>query len=228
MSALKEFRDKIIRYGLESLNLFYANYDGIVLDNDDPEKRGRLKVSCPAVWHNNGFNKWVQPRGVFAGKGFGFHAMPEEGDTVTVNFANGDPNYPRWEYGWWVKDGAIEQAGKGVYVFSSPKGHVWVVDDNEGSIYFSYKGGKAIEIAGNAIHLGTVGGASQPAVLGNTLEEFLNEFISDLGNISAITVVTPSGPGTTNPITTSPNWAALVAKWNLKWQEIKSGVVNLD
>ena len=83
---------------------------------------------------------------------------------------------------------------------------------------------KVINISDDGISLGTEGTSAEPAVLGDTLEELLNSFITELGKISAIT--TPAGPS--GPISGSPQWATLVQKFKTDWATFKSKLVTLD
>lgn len=225
MNAFAEFKTKLIRFGLEYFGLFYGVYEGVIVSNDDPERRGRLQIICPAVWGTDkNVKTWVSPRGMFAGKGIGFHAIPENGDTVYVTFKYGNPDYPLWEYGWFIKDGAIEEAGKGVYVMATAKGHIWVVDDNNDTVYFTVKGGKTVEITKTKVNIGKKGGTMEPAVLADKLESFLKEYTLDIGNLGGIVTST----GITSTINTSPGYAAFKLKWETKWKDFKSQVVNLE
>jgi len=159
--------------------------------------------------------------------------MPEKDDNIWITFRNGKADFPLWEFGWWTKDNAIEKAGQGVYVFTTPAGHLWLVDENDETIYFSYKGGKSIEITKDYINLGTIGGASEWAVLGETLQGKLEEICDEIDNLctasTAITVPTAMGPSGT-PInsaqftTVQGKIVAIKAVLN----EILSKVVKLD
>ena len=184
MNAFAKFKHNLLRSGLEFFGLYYSVYDGKVIDNVDPENKGRLKISCPKVWGNDTeVNKLVTPRGIFSGKKIGFHAMPQIGDVIWITFRNGHPDYPLWEYGWWVNDGQIELAAKDIYVFATPKGHVWVIDESKDTIFFSFKDGKTIEITGDNINLGTLGGSAEPAVLGDKNAQLNKDEITEIENL---------------------------------------------
>lgn len=201
MSAFLNFKEDFISKGLEWFGLFYGTYEGVVVDNDDKENRGRLIVQCPAVWgEDENVKIWALPRGVYAGKKTGFHAMPEKGDTIWITFRGGKSEYPLWEYGWWLQNNSIEIAKKGVYVIATPKGHTFVIDENNNNIYLSFKNGKTIEIKGNKISLGTLGGSAEKAALGDTLKDKLNDLCTQIENLcaacEALIVVTPAGNST--------------------------------
>ena len=233
MKTYLEFIQNLLHWGLEHFGLWYGSYRGTVVDNNDPENRGRLQISVPDVWGQNTVDIWVQPKGIFAGNKIGFHAMPQEGDTIWVGFEYGKPERPYWSYGWWVTDGSIPIAQKDVYVFATPKGHLWVVDEVKETMYFSYAGGKAIEINKSNINLGTVGGAAEPALLGKTTHDLLDAYFGhceDWADQTAqITVGTPLGPSTV-PINAAAIEAikAQMLATRQQLQTILSQVVTLD
>lgn len=235
-TAFTDFNKNLIQWGLEFFGLFYSSYPGIVVDNNDKDHRGRLLVNCPDVWGDNQNVKiWAIPRALYAGKKVGFHAMPQVGDNVWITFRNGKPEYPLWEYGWWTDKNAIELAAKDVYVFCTPKGHVWVIDEANNTMYFTYKNGKTIELTQTAINLGTKGGSAYKAVKGDTAKQALSDMCDQISalcdTISALTV-TCAAPGTASsvPVNAAQALAAKaqvqVIKGNL--QQILSTIVTLD
>lgn len=93
------------------------------------------------------------------------------------------------------------------------------------SIYIKNgKTGKVVHLSEEGISLGTEGKSKEMAVLGDTLEKLLNEFITELGKIGSI--ATPMGP--TGTLNTSPQWTLLVNKFKNDWVGFKSKVVTLD
>lgn len=66
---------------------------GIVTNNSDPEKRGRVKVNLP--WRGeNDESYWARIASPMAGNERGLVFYPEVGDEVLVAFQHGDVNYP--------------------------------------------------------------------------------------------------------------------------------------
>jgi phage protein D/phage baseplate assembly protein gpV len=65
---------------------------GIVTNNKDPEKRGRVKVSLPGVSNQESF--WAPVLLPAAGKERGISMLPVVGEHVLIAFENGDPSYP--------------------------------------------------------------------------------------------------------------------------------------
>jgi uncharacterized protein involved in type VI secretion and phage assembly len=62
---------------------------GLVVDNVDPDGKGRIKVKFPML-HEEAESGWIRMATPMAGKERGLYALPEEGDEVLVVFLNGD------------------------------------------------------------------------------------------------------------------------------------------
>ncbi len=79
---------------------FFGKYRGIVIDNGDPERTGRLMVQVPDV---SGIlpSTWALPCLPVAGARSGFYAVPPIGSAVWVEFEQGDPGYPIWVSCFW-------------------------------------------------------------------------------------------------------------------------------
>lgn len=66
---------------------------GVVTDNQDPEKLGRVKVKFP--WRDNGDSSyWARIASLMAGKNRGTLFIPEVDDEVLVTFDHGDIHHP--------------------------------------------------------------------------------------------------------------------------------------
>ena len=103
------------KFGLEALfRRYYGIYRGIVIDNEDPEKRLRVRVQVPDVGH---FSKDLVPDDVYAepclnglsvgqrgGQVHGAFLPPEVGDQVWVMFEGGRTNSPLYLGGWIPKN----------------------------------------------------------------------------------------------------------------------------
>ncbi len=71
----------------------YEPVIGIVTDNKDPQKLGRVKVKIPVL--NNTETTWWCPIVMLgAGKNRGWFFIPEKDDEVLVMFEHGDLDYP--------------------------------------------------------------------------------------------------------------------------------------
>lgn len=78
----------------------YGKYRGTVINNIDPEQRGRIMAEVPDVLGVLP-SSWALPCVPFAGKQQGFFAVPQIGAAVWIEFEQGDPNYPIWTGGFW-------------------------------------------------------------------------------------------------------------------------------
>jgi uncharacterized protein involved in type VI secretion and phage assembly len=82
------------------MSQYFGKYRGTVVQNVDPEQRGRLMVSVPAVTGTGQLN-WALPSVPFAGPGVGFFAIPPVGANVWVEYEAGDSNVPIWSGCFW-------------------------------------------------------------------------------------------------------------------------------
>jgi hypothetical protein len=79
---------------------FYGKYRGTVINNIDPEQRGRIQAIVPAV-SNVIPTSWAMPCVPIAGKQEGIFVLPQVGAGVWVEFESGDPDKPIWVGGFW-------------------------------------------------------------------------------------------------------------------------------
>lgn len=79
---------------------FFGKYRGTVVNNIDPEQRGRIQAIVPAV---SGMipTSWAMPCLPIAGKQEGFFAVPQIGSGVWMEFEEGDPDKPIWVGCFW-------------------------------------------------------------------------------------------------------------------------------
>ncbi len=81
---------------------YFGKYRGLVVNNIDPNRMGRLQVACPTVLGENVLS-WAMPCVPFAGIMEGFYMMPTIGSNVWVEFEGGDPRYPIWAGCFWTQ-----------------------------------------------------------------------------------------------------------------------------
>lgn len=166
MDLFTEFLELFKSRGLSSHGRFYSIYRGIVVDNADPEFRARLKIKCPAVFKNETFDGWAFPRGMAAGKKWGFYAIPSVGDQIWVSFEEGDPSFPIWEYGTWTDAHPVPETAKiktqDNFVFQTPKGQRIEFNDSTDKITITDKTGNVLELSsrGFSMKKGSVTAAS--------------------------------------------------------------------
>lgn len=84
---------------------FYGKYQGFVVDNQDPKKRGRIRALVPEVLGPDVVSGWAEPCFPCGGaQDFGNFWVPPvtkdgQGNPTTgvwVEFRSGDPQYPIW------------------------------------------------------------------------------------------------------------------------------------
>ena len=82
------------------MNKFHGKYRGTVVQNVDPEQRGRIQALVPDV---SGLlpSSWAMPCVPIAGKQSGVYVVPQIGAGVWIEFEQGDPDYPIWVGGYW-------------------------------------------------------------------------------------------------------------------------------
>ncbi|WP_428263678.1 phage baseplate assembly protein V [Haliangium sp.] len=80
---------------------FFGIYEGFVVDCDDPDKLGRVRVQVPGLLEP--MSGWAYPAGTVGGgaKDCGFFAVPPKGAEVYVFFVGGDLDQPRYLAGHW-------------------------------------------------------------------------------------------------------------------------------
>jgi uncharacterized protein involved in type VI secretion and phage assembly len=88
---MMDFQSDTLKYG--------GLYRGVVVDNDDPSKFGRIKVQVFGVYTNIPTESipWavlLPPVGCGAGNGYGVFSVPDVGSYVFVMFEGCDPYQP--------------------------------------------------------------------------------------------------------------------------------------
>ena len=114
----------------------YGVVAGIVTNNKDTEKLGRVKVKIPRLSGEDESN-WARVISFMAGKERGAFFLPEVDDEVLVAFEYGDINMP-YVIGslWNGKDVPPENNSDGknnIRMIRSRSGHVITLDDSDGS-----------------------------------------------------------------------------------------------
>jgi hypothetical protein len=77
-----------------------GKYRGIVLNNQDPERRGRLQATVPEVLGEIPTG-WATPCAPYAGSGAGFFSVPPPSAGVWIEFEAGDVSRPIWSGCYW-------------------------------------------------------------------------------------------------------------------------------
>jgi len=145
LDDLEKLKNLVETRGLETaLHTYYSVYRAFVLNNADPEERGRVQISCPSVGHNplKPLEVWVDSASDLAGCRLGWFNPPLVGCVVRVAFDNGDPAKPKAYWGGWFtsKEGDFPVPSEFGYVdgkpqkrgFRSRAGHLLVFNDTAG------------------------------------------------------------------------------------------------
>jgi len=122
---------------------------GIVTNNNDPDKAGRVKVKL-SVFADEHESGWVRVATPGAGGTRGFQMLPAVNDEVLVGFEHGDPARPFVLGGLWSKknkppEGSFHKSGAvEKQMWTSGKGHaVELLDTGDGEINLTLKGNKS-------------------------------------------------------------------------------------
>ncbi len=198
---------KNIADGLEQYGKYYATYYGIVAANNDPEKRGRLQLKVPELFHNE-VTDWALGKSIYNSAQTGIFAIPANGSAVFVSFLNGNPALPIWEMGWFA-DQYMPKEFKDNYhkslTFKQEK--ILIIQTDGSKIELNNEG---IKIAkGNvAIDLSdklTIKQGSTEILLDNgigikygglSLKSLLKDLLTCLKNLKVVVGPAPSGPVT--------------------------------
>jgi uncharacterized protein involved in type VI secretion and phage assembly len=116
-------------------NRFYGVAIAIVVNNQDPDNLGRVKVKFP--WLGTGDeSNWARVVSLMAGKDRGLYFFPEVNDEVLVAFEHGDIRAPCVLGALWNgvdKPPAANGDGKNNQrLIKSRSGHQIILDDTEG------------------------------------------------------------------------------------------------
>lgn len=144
MSFFPDFADSIERYcKVDGVMI------GIVTNNDDPEKLGRVKVKLP-IREGEDETDWVRVATFMGGSEMGSFFIPEVNDEVLVAFHLGEISQPFVIGCLWnetQKPPVSMENGNHIRMLKTRSGHVVTFDDNEnGSIEIKTKVGQVIKL----------------------------------------------------------------------------------
>lgn len=124
----------------QAQNRFYGKYRGFVVDNADPETRGRLKLRVPSLMGDQDTG-WALPCSPFGGLADqGLFMIPEVDAQVWVEFEEGNLDKPIWVGVFWQQssdtpsEAALEEPT--TRIIKTPSGHVLQFDDKSGEEQF--------------------------------------------------------------------------------------------
>jgi len=156
---------------------YLGKYPGIVANNVDPERRGRLQVKVHEVY-GSGQSSWALPCVPYAGPDVGFFAIPPIGASIWVEFQQGDPDYPIWTGCFWGPNQSTPGNGLAeVKILKTSAGAIKLSEiQGEASITIETSNGMKIAISSRGIEIDNGQNASiklsgaQVSINGNALE----------------------------------------------------------
>src|SRR4051812_32516459 len=103
--------DDVLAYLLDKVDRrYFGKYKAFVVDNNDPDHRGRLRLRIPSVLGTDVVSGWALPCTPFGGMaGQGFFFLPEGDAGVWVEFEEGLIDQPIWVGTFWSKPGGKSQ-----------------------------------------------------------------------------------------------------------------------
>jgi hypothetical protein len=196
---------------------YLGMYDGVVVDNADPEGLGRIRVMIPGLVEPE--SAWAEPVGAGGSAQRGRFDVPEKGATVTVHFLMGDIDRPKYHHGYYGKPGGKSEAptaAQGIAPADADKVKVYetedfeiLIDGRSGKHHLRLtekKKGTRIEIDGNGVVTVTADKillgspqASEPVVLGNKWLNMMGQLFTALLAHTHLTAIGPSAPSTELP-----------------------------
>jgi uncharacterized protein involved in type VI secretion and phage assembly len=143
---------------------FYGKYRGVVTENQDPLKMGRVKARVPDVLGKEP-SGWALPCMPFGGNNMGFYAIPDVDARVWMEFEQGDPDYPIWSGCWWgSQDELPSEASDSPYdrvVIKTSQQQVIILDDSvAGQITIQTSTGQTIVMNSDSIKIDNGQGAT--------------------------------------------------------------------
>ncbi len=145
-----------------------GKYRGVVVDNIDPLRLGRVLVQVPKAM-GAGETRWAMPCVPVAGHQSGIFVLPQVGAPVWVEFEQGEPDLPIWVGGYWVDPAelpSLAQAGQGVapeLVLQTPGQNAVVISDvpgPDGGVVLRTQSGAMIAVNESSITISNGHGAS--------------------------------------------------------------------
>jgi hypothetical protein len=112
---------------------YWGKYRGHVTSVDDPENRGRIRVSVPSVL-GDGESQWAEPAFPYGGGAdFGWVAIPPVDSAVLVEFIEGDASAPIWTGTFWRTPNEVpgEHTSQATKVLKTESGHTLLFDDTD-------------------------------------------------------------------------------------------------
>lgn len=120
----------------------FGKYRALVVDIEDPENRGRVKVNCPKAYGDY-VSPWCLPCTPFALDNGGFYQVPSLDEMVWIEFEEGDTNFPilvgsLWQESSRPEEVTSDEIDKHV-IIKTKEGNIIDICDAEGNKYIEIK-----------------------------------------------------------------------------------------
>ena len=181
--------ERTARYIEESGRKHWGKYRGFVVDRDDPEQLGRLRVRVPSLLAD-ALPGWAWPVTPYGGAGIGLFALPQVDDIVWVEFMEGDLAHPLWTGCAWAKPGGnseVPDDALGAYpdaiVLRTSSGHTVVLSDVDGAELITIRAADGCELTldPNAGRVTVTAGEVVVADAGGDVQELATKsFVQDV------------------------------------------------
>jgi uncharacterized protein involved in type VI secretion and phage assembly len=136
----------------------YGKHRATVVNNIDPNQKGRIQVQVPAVYGTNTLN-WALPCAPYAGNGEGFFMIPPIGANVWVEFEGGDIDRPIWAGCFWG-DGECPGDLPTRKIIKTPGAEIVIDDLNPAEpLKISTAAGNTVTFTAAGVTIETSGGA---------------------------------------------------------------------
>jgi uncharacterized protein involved in type VI secretion and phage assembly len=138
---------------------FMGKFRGIVTDNTDPSRLGRVRARVPDAFGDND-SGWALPAVPYAGDGVGFFMIPPVGASVWIEFEHGDPEYPIWSGCFWLEGQTVPSpASPDTKVIKTDVATITIVDQSgSGSVKIETTDGMKIEMTSSGIEVNASSG----------------------------------------------------------------------
>ena len=126
---------------------YFGKFRAFVVDNEDPERRGRLRLTIPSVLGAE-TSVWALPCFPYGGgNDFGWYAVPPVDAQVLVEFLEGDISSPIWTGSFWrvedeVPGDRADSTAPTTKIFKTESGHFLSMEDADGDEKITLKSAK--------------------------------------------------------------------------------------
>ena len=180
---------EVVQLAQQVQKRYYGKFRGFVADNQDPETRGRLKITVPSVLGES-ITGWALPCSPFGGlANQGLFMIPEVDSQLWVEFEEGNLNSPIWVGVFWQQasdtpeEAAITEPT--TRMLRTPSGHILQFDDAEGEEQF-----RLVHPSGTELNVNPKGTVNYKDAGGSsiTLDAEANSIIINDSNGNTITM----------------------------------------